>query len=320
MDHHRPEERHEVGACLAMTKRPGVDRYRAVMVPPLLGITLFPTAAGLHPATLAREVEQRGFESLFLPEHSHIPASRETPWPGARPGAEDLPAYYWQINDQLVSLSMAAAVTTDLKLGTAVTLVAQHDPIWLAKQLATLDRLSAGRVILGVGFAWNREQCRSHQVDFATRRERTRDHVGIMRALWNEDPSSYAGDLRSLEPSWAYPKPQQLDGPPILLGGGWGPKLLSHLCEWADGWMPISARPSLASRLALVRAEAERRGRDPNSISVTVMGAIEDAAGLAALGEEGVERAVLTIWPTESDAVLQELDRLAEIRRELDGT
>lgn len=288
--------------------------------PPALGITLFPTDRSMPPHELAREVEARGFESLFLPEHSHIPASRRTPWPGAQPGDDDLPDYYSRINDQIVSLSMAAAVTTRLRLGTAVNLVPQHDPIWLAKQIATLDHLSGGRVILGVGFAWNREQCEAHGLDFARRREVTRDHVAIMRALWTQQEAGYEGSDRSLAPSWAWPKPAQEGGPPILLGGGWGPKLLRHLCEWADGWMPISGRASLRSRLDLVRAAADDVGRDPTTIGITVMGAIEDAPGLAALGQEGVDRAVLTIWSEDRDEILSELDRFADIRQELEQT
>lgn len=288
------------------------------MAVPAIGITLFQTSRTLPPARLASEAEARGFESLWLPEHSHIPASRQTPWPGARPGSDDpLPDYYWHINDQIVSLSMAAAVTSTLRLGTAVTLVPQHDPIWLAKQVATLDHLSGGRVELGVGFAWNREQCEAHGVPFAQRRELTEENVAIMRALWTQDEASHEGELRSLAPSWAYPKPAQDGGPPVLLGGGWGPKLMAHLCRWADGWMPISARPSLEKRLAVMRQAAEEHGRDPATLSVTVMGAVEDPAGLANLGEEGVDRAVLTVWAEDPDDVLREFDRLAAIKDRL---
>lgn len=285
------------------------------MTVPAIGITLFPTCRTLPPAQLAREAEARGFESIWFPEHSHIPASRLTRWPGAQPGNEDLPDYYWHLNDQIVGLSMAAAVTETIRLGTAVNLIPQHDPVWLAKQVATLDHLSGGRVELGVGFAWNREQCVSHGVDFARRREITRDNVGIMRALWTQDTAAYEGTLRSLEPSWAYPKPAQDGGPPIILGGGWGPKLLAHLCEWADGWMPISARSSLAGRLELVHAAAAEAGRDPATISVTVMGATDDPDGLVSLGDEGIDRAVLTIWGEDGDHVLSEMDRFAEVRR-----
>ncbi len=280
---------------------------------PDIGITIFPTDRTLPPATIAKEVEARGFESLLFPEHSHIPVSRRTPWPGAQPGNEDLPDYYWHINDQIVSLSMAAAVTSTLTLGTAVTLVPQHDPVWLAKQIATLDHLSGGRMLLGVGFAWNREQCESHGVDFANRREITRDNVAIMRALWSDEAAEYTGTTRSLEPSLAFPKPAQPGGPPILLGGGWGPKLMAHLCEWADGWMPISARGSLASRLEIMREAAREHRRDPETLSVTMMGGPEDPADLENLAAEGVGRVVWTIWSEDPDDVMRDLDRLTGI-------
>ncbi len=138
-----------------------------------------------------------------------------------------------------------------------------------------------------------------------------------MRALWTQEEASYNGTVSSLAPSWAYPKPAQSGGPPVLLGGGWGPKLMEHLCRWADGWMPISARPSLERRLQVMRDAAATHGRDPATLTVTVMGATEDPAGLENLGNEGVERAVLTIWQNEPDAVLRELDRLSKIVTQL---
>jgi probable F420-dependent oxidoreductase len=284
---------------------------RAPGDPPLIGITLFTTDRSIHPVELARAVEERGFESLFLPEHSHIPASRRTPWPGARPGDEELPDFYWHLLDQVVALSMAAAVTERLTLGTAVTLVAQHDPIWLAKQIATLDALSGGRVVLGVGFGWNREQGEHHGVDHATRRERTEEHLALMRALWTQDEASFEGRHVHLDPSWAYPKPARPGGPPVLLGGGWGPKLFDAITRCADGWMPISARSSLAERVAPLRERFAAAGRDPDSIRIAVTGATTDPAGLEALGREGVERAILTIWAEGRDEVLRTLDDYA---------
>ena len=323
-----------VSLCVSLrgtsAKRTGLGPYASAfgrdveddghMPLPRLGITMFPTDRTLSPVRLAQEVEGRGFESLWFPEHSHIPASRMTRWPGATEGNEQLPDYYWHLHDQVVALSMAAAVTDKLLLGTGVTLLPQHDPVWLAKQIASLDFLSGGRVQLGVGFAWNREQSETHGVDFARRRELTRDHVGIMRALWTQETASYRGSIARLEPAWAHPKPQQPGGPPIYLGGGWGPKLMDHVVEWANGWMPISARPSLASRLAVMRDAALARGREPETLSVVVMGANETAAGLENLGREGVEHAVLTVWGEEPDHVLRELDRFARIRQELAGT
>ncbi len=279
---------------------------------PKLGITMLATCNTLSPSQLAVEVESRGFDSLWLPEHSHIPASRETPFPGAAPGREELPDVYWHLNDQLVALSMAAAVTENLILGTAVTLVAQHDPIWLAKQLATLDFHSQGRLEVGVGFGWNREEYEAHGHKFSDRYTRTRDNVGIMRALWSQDEASFVGERESLEPSWSWPKPSR--NLPLLLGGGSGPRLLSHLFEWGDGWMPIrSPKSSFVDDVVSVLHLAEEAGRDPASISITVMNAPQDIGELAELGELGVNRVVFTIWPQEPDAVFSELDRFTSI-------
>jgi probable F420-dependent oxidoreductase len=214
---------------------------------------------------------------------------------------------------------MAAAVTDRLVLGTAVTLVAQHDPIWLAKQIATLDALSSGRVVLGVGFGWNREQGEHHGVDHSRRRELTEEHLAVMRALWTQDVAAHSGDLVRLEPSWAWPKPAQPGGPPVLLGGGWGPRLFDAIARYADGWMPISARASIAERVAPLRERFEAAGRDPDTLRITVLGATTDPAGLASLGDEGVERAVLTIWAEGRDDVLRALDDDASIVRRLHG-
>ncbi|MEO1061165.1 MAG: TIGR03619 family F420-dependent LLM class oxidoreductase [Actinomycetota bacterium] len=249
-----------------------------------------------------------------MPEHSHIPASRETPWPGSPDGSAPLPDMYWHLNDQVVGLAMAAAVTTDLVLGTAVTLVAQHDPIWLAKQLATLDSLSGGRLRLGVGFGWNREQGDQHGVPFAERRQLTEDHLGIMRALWSDEEAEYAGALRSLAPSWAHPKPAQVGGPPVLLGGGWGPVLFDAITRYGDGWMPISARSSIRDRLDPLRRRFEEAGRDPDGIQVAIMGATTDPSGLLALGDEGVQRAILTVWSEDRDEILRTLDDYQQVK------
>jgi probable F420-dependent oxidoreductase len=235
-----------------------------VQGPPAIGITLFPTDRSIHPVELAREVEAREFESLFLPEHSHIPTSRRTPWPGARPGDEELPEYYRRMDDQIVALSMAAAVTERLVLGTAVTLVAQHDPIWLAKQVATLDTWSAGRVVLGVGFGWNAEQGEHHGVDHRTRRARTREHVAVMRALWTQDEASFHGEHVQLEPSWAWPKPAQPGGPPVLLGGGWGPKLFDAIADY--GFSPPKISLTLVSSNTASMASAMILATESTSI------------------------------------------------------
>ncbi|MCU0259438.1 MAG: LLM class F420-dependent oxidoreductase [Ilumatobacteraceae bacterium] len=296
-----------------------MDGSRATGAPPAIGITLMLTDRSIHPTELAREVEARGFESLFLPEHSHIPTSRRTPWPGSLDPTTPLPDYYARLVDQTVSLAMAAAVTERLVLGTAVTLVAQHDPIWLAKQVATLDALSGGRVLIGAGFGWNREEAESHGVVHGDRRRLVEEHVALMRTLWRDEVAEFRGELVSLEPSWAWPKPARPEGPPVLLGGGTGPVLLDAIVRWADGWMPITARPSLGDRLERLRAAWTEAGRDPDRLQIAVMGATTDPAGLEQLGREGVQRAVLTIWSEDRDEILRTLDELAELPRRLHG-
>ena len=272
-----------------------------------LGVTLLSADTTIRPDDLARAAEERGFESMWLPEHSHIPISRESPWPGSLTG-EPLPAPYARLHDVFVSLSMAAAVTTKLRLGTSVVLLGQRDAIWTAKQVATLDHLSGGRVELGVGIGWNREEMENHGVRFADRWTRVRETVAAMRALWTNDVGAYDGELVHVAPSWQWPKPAQPKGPPVHLGGGAGPRLLGEVAAWADGWLPISARASLRLRLDAMYAACEGVGRDPASVTVSVFGATTSAEGLTSLAAEGVHRAVLTSWAGGRDGVLRDLD------------
>ena len=196
-------------------------------------------------------------------------------------------------------------------LGTAVTLVAQHDPVWLAKQIATLDFHSGGRVELGVGFGWNREEYEAHGNKFSDRYTRTRDNIGIMRALWTQDEAAFEGVSQSLQSSWSWPKPARPI--PLLVGGGSGPRLLQHLFEWGDGWMPIrSPKGSFTKEVEKVRRLAEEAGRDPSSISMTVMNAPKGIDELEELAQLNIDRLVFTIWPQEPDAVLSELEELTE--------
>ena len=272
-----------------------------------LGVTLLSADTTIRPDDLARAAEERGFESMWLPEHSHIPISRESPWPGSLTG-EPLPAPYARLHDVFVSLSMAAAVTTKLRLGTSVVLLGQRDAIWTAKQVATLDYLSGGRVELGVGIGWNREEMAGHGMRFADRWVRVRETVAAMRALWTNDVGAYEGELVRVAPSWQWPKPAQPNGPPVHLGGGAGPRLLGEMAAWADGWLPISGRASLRSRLDVMSAACEGVGRDPASVIVSVFGATNSVSGLTSLAGEGVHRAVLTSWAGDRDGVLRDLD------------
>jgi probable F420-dependent oxidoreductase len=277
-----------------------------------VGVTGFCLDDTLHPVALARAVEERGFESLWLPEHSHIPVSRESPWPGSLSG-EPLPDYYWRQHDQFVALSMAAAVTQRLRLGTSIPLVAQRDPIWLAKEVASLDHLSGGRMMLGVGYGWNREELENHGHDWANRRAIVRERVLAMKALWTQDVASFDGEFVKVAPSLAFPKPVQPGGPKVILGGGWGPKLMAAIAEWGDGWMPISARASLAKRLDTLRAACDAVGRDMAEMDITVMGATDDPAGLEQLASEGIQRVALTLWPAPPDEHLRQLDAWAPL-------
>jgi probable F420-dependent oxidoreductase len=277
-----------------------------------IGITLMAGDHGISPVELATAVEERGFESLWLPEHSHIPTSRETPWPGSLTG-EPLPEVYSRLYDLTVSLSMAAAVTSRIRLGTSVLLLAARDPLWTAKEFATLDALSGGRVEFGVGFGWNREEFENHGTDFPSRWDRTHETVEAIRSIWRDDVAEFHGDHVDIAPSWAWPKPAQPTGPRVHIGGGAGPRLLGNVARWADGWMPISARPSLASRLARLDEACAEVGRDRSEIDVSVFGATTDPAGLSNLFDEGIHRAVLTLPSHDRDDVLRHLDAWADL-------
>jgi probable F420-dependent oxidoreductase len=227
----------------------------------------------MDPVAVAVEAEARGFAGLYLPEHTHIPASRATPAPS---GEAELPEIYWRTFDPYVMFAAIAVRTTTLTLGTSVALPAQHDPVALAKQIATLDVISGGRFVFGVGYGWNREEMATHGVEYATRREQVREAVECMRALWRDHEASYSGNFYRLEPSWAYPKPVQPGGPPVVIGGAAGPKLFASIAAWADGWMPIGAG-GLARNLPLLREAMESVGRDPDGLRVAPM-AVEPTA------------------------------------------
>jgi probable F420-dependent oxidoreductase len=225
------------------------------------------TDRSMDPIELAREAEARGFHGLYLPEHTHIPASRQTPAPN---GEEELPEMYWRTFDPYVMLAAIAATTSTLVLGTSVALPAQHDPVALAKQIATLDVISGGRIVLGVGYGWNREEMATHGVAYGSRRAMVREAVLLMRELWRNHEASFSGEFYDLEPSWAYPKPVQAGGPPVVLGGAAGPKLFASIAEWGDGWMPIGAG-GMSRALPLLAAAMEDAGRDPAALRIAPM-------------------------------------------------
>ena len=281
------------------------------------GISMFPTDQAIQPVELAREVEARGFESLWFPEHSHIPVSRRTPWGGVK-NARPLPEYYSRTLDQFVGLTAAATATTTLKLGTGITLVAQRDPIWLAKQVASLDVISNGRVLFGVGYGWNREEMADHGIAYVQRRAILRENVLAMKELWTKDVASFEGEHVNLEPSWAWPKPVQQPHPPIILGAAAGPRTIADLVEFCDGWMPIAGRHGVVSGIDALNHAATAAGRASLELSVST-GKVEPA-DVERYVEAGVSRIVIGIPPRQVDDVLPRLDGYTRLVEEFGGS
>src|SRR5438132_915816 len=285
----------------------------AVAEPMHFGVVMFPTDYAMRVDDLARAVEARGFESLWFPEHTHIPVSRRSPWPGG----PTLPKEYWHTHDLVVALATAAAVTTTLKVGSGICLLVERDPITTAKEVASLDFLSRGRVLFGIGGGWNAEEMEDHGTDFKQRWRVLRERVLAMKRIWSEDEASFEGAFVRFEPLWSWPKPVQKPHPPILLGGH-GPRALARVVDYCDGWLPISVRAGdLEAGMAELRRLASEKGRDPRSISVSVYGAPMDAAGLARFRDLGVARAIFALPSAEADALLPLLDRAAGLARQL---
>ncbi|HEX7459555.1 MAG TPA: LLM class F420-dependent oxidoreductase [Acidimicrobiales bacterium] len=280
-----------------------------------LGITAFLTDLAMGPADLARAAEDRGFHSLYLPEHTHLPVRAATP-PALVEGVhrDD----YRRSLDPLVALATAASVTGRIKLGTGVVLVAQHDPIVLAKQIATLDHLSGGRVVLGIGFGWNRAEAEDHGVEFRVRREVAREHVLCMQALWAEEQAEFHGAHVSLDPCWSWPKPIQQPRVTTLVGGGANPSVFAAVAEYADGWMPIGGS-GLAAALPELRRAVEVRGRDPEAIMVVPFGTVPTDQKLAHYQEMGVGEVVLRVPSGASAQMLPVLDGLASMVERFGG-
>lgn len=271
------------------------------------GIDIFPTDKTIQPIELAKAVEERGFESLWLPEHSHIPVSRKSPW-GGQEGAPPLPEHYWRSHDAFVALGAAAAVTTTLKLGTGISLVAQRDPLWTAKQVASLDVISGGRMIFGVGYGWNKEEMASHGIRYLDRRELLREKILMMKSLWTDDVAHFEGTHLALEPSWAWPKPVQKPHPKIVLGAAAGPRTIEHLVEFCDGWIPLGRH---ALRTEEVRNALVAAGRDIETFEFTYFGAKPTKEFVDRLITHGIQRVVFHIDSIEPLGVIAQLDTCA---------
>jgi len=282
-----------------------------------LGATLFATDQSWDPGELAAELEDRGYTSVWIPEHTHIPVSRRTPAPT---GEDPLPDMYRRTLDPFVALTWVAAATTRLRLGTGILLPAQRDPIVTAKEVATLDHLSGGRLRLGVGFGWNADELEDHGVAMGQRRAVVAERVEAMQALWADEVASYGGEHVHLSPSWAWPKPTQTVlrpdgagdqvariGVPVLLGGVASPTVFGHVQRWGDGWIPIGGA-GLTEAVPRLRADAAAAGRDPSTLRVVTFGTVPDEGKLAHYAEVGVDECVLNLPSGDRDTLMRTLD------------
>ncbi len=274
-----------------------------------IGLLAFPGDLTMGPAELAVAAEERGFASIFYPEHSHMPEAS-----GGWPGGPVIPDHYSHTLDLFTALGAAAAVTSRIKLGSGICIVPQHEALWLAKQVASIDHISAGRFIFGIGFGWNRAELAHHGVVFSERRERTREHVAAMKALWADDEIvSFEGRWTSFGPSRVFPKPAQRPHPQILIAAGAGPKLRAAVAGYADGWAPIQGRNEILAELPALRSAWADAGRDPAGLVITVFGANPAPDNLAALEEAGVQRVALGLPVAGRDKTLAVMDRHAAL-------
>ena len=269
------------------------------------------TDYAMRPDDFAVACEARGFESVWYPEHTHIPASRRTP----APGGGDLSQDYWHIHDPFVALTAAATATKDIGIGTGVCLVTEHDPIVLAKSVASLDFLSRGRFMFGVGAGWNAEEMENHGTEFKTRWKVLEDRLSAMKACWTQDDSEFHGRYADFDPIWSWPKPVQKPHPPIIMGAAssWGRERVAKYC---DGWIPIPAQlEDLRADIADLHARLEKHGRKPSDIEISMFWAPEDADELKAYRDLGIDRVIFACPAESDDDTLKRLDnhkKLAE--------
>jgi probable F420-dependent oxidoreductase len=271
-----------------------------------IGIAMFPTDYAIEPAELGRLVEERGFDSLWFPEHTHIPSSRRTPYPG---GGE-LPKEYSHTHDPFVALATVASATERLRIGTGICLVIQRDPIVTAKEVASLDSLSGGRFLFGVGAGWNEDEMENHGTDPRTRFVVMRERVEAMKAIWTEDEAEYHGKYVSFDPIWSWPKPEQKPHPPVLVGGS-GEKVLDRVIRFGDGWLPQPPREKdIVGRMAELRRRAEEAGR-PRPIIIPFHSKSQPEF-VEQMREAGADGCVFWIPPEGRDETEARLDRIAE--------
>jgi probable F420-dependent oxidoreductase len=278
------------------------------------GISYFPTDETTDPVTLGKMVEERGFESLFVTEHTHIPVSRKTPYPAGVP----LPREYWRIHDPFVSLGAVAAATTTLRLGTAICLVVERDPIVTAKEVASVDRLSGGRMIFGVGAGWNLEEMENHGTDPSRRFGLLKERMEAIRRIWTEDEPEYHGRYVDFDPIWCWPKPLQDGGPPVLVGGN-GRTVYDRVLAYGDGWLPnrIGDDEKIIARVEKMRRLGEEAGRGPIPTSLQLPP--RDPALLERYEQAGVERAIYMLPHADETEVERKLVSFTKSMREYES-
>jgi len=274
------------------------------------GIVSYNTEYGIRPDDAARAAEARGFESIWLPEHTHIPVSRETPFPLGG----DLPEQYKHFMDPFVSLTAAAMATRTIKVATGICLLIEHDPIVVAKALATLDYLSGGRVLFGIGGGWNREEMTNHGTAFEHRWKILRERTEAIRAIWTEDEASYHGEFVDFDPIWCWPKPVQRPHPPIYLGAV-SKAGLKRVVDYCDGWLLVDPQDDSLERAAReLDALCAARGRNPDDISITVFATqAVDEALVERYAAAGVDRVIVWLPPGSTDVAMQVMDAAAPL-------
>jgi len=275
------------------------------------GIAMFPTDYSISPSELGQAVEERGFESLWVPEHTHIPTSRKSPWPGG----PNLPDVYRQTLDPFIALTAAAVATKRIKLATGICLVVERDPIHLAKNVASLDYISNGRFLFGIGGGWNAEEMANHGTAFKTRFALMRERIEAMKVIWTNDVAEHHCQYVNFDPLWAWPKPVQKPHPPILVGGEF-PHGAKRAIAYGNGWMPIGGRGldalDILPRFRQLAAEA---GRNPDEVPMSVFAASQDGERLKRYRDAGVDRAIFLLPTTRRDDALKTLDAAAAVAR-----
>ncbi len=275
----------------------------------LFGASMFATEYAMHPANLARALEERGFESLWLPEHTHIPTTRRSPWPGGK----DLPKEYWHTYDPFIALTAVAMATTQLRIATGICLIVERDPIVTAKEVASLDQLSGGRFIFGIGGGWNAEEMRNHGTDFKKRWRVLRERVLAMKEIWTQEEAEFHSEFVNFDKIWLYPKPIQKPHPPILMGGH-GPTTFDRIIEFCDGWIPIGLEPAvIPEKISILRQRAEAVGRNPKQISVSIFGAKPEQRTVDEWKKTEVERLIFGLPSADKQTLLPILDKYATL-------